>query len=38
MLKKPLKPVQLDYLKALGLIEDVFTSSQPPPFSEKFTE
>lgn len=37
MLKKPLKPVQLDYLKALGLTEDIFTSSQPTPFPGKST-
>ena len=35
MLKKPLKPAQLDYLKALGLTEDIFTSTKPPPFPEK---
>ncbi|MEW6260253.1 MAG: hypothetical protein AB1547_10160 [Thermodesulfobacteriota bacterium] len=35
MLKKPLKPVQLAYLQALGLTEDIFTSSLPPPFPEK---
>lgn len=38
MLKKPLKPTQLDYLKALDLTEDIFTSSQPPPSPEKLRE
>jgi len=35
ILKKPLKPVQKDYLQALGLSEAIFTSTKPPPPPEK---
>lgn len=37
MLKKPLKPVQLAYLQALGLTEEIFISSLPPPFPKKLS-
>ena len=35
MLKKPLTPVQQAYLRTLGLTEEIFISSLPPPFPIK---
>ncbi len=35
MLKKPLTLVQQAYLRTLGLIEEIFISSLPPPFPIK---
>jgi len=35
ILKKSLKPVQKDYLQAVGLTKAIFTSPKPPPPPEK---